>query len=290
MNSPREIANSESISADHLIGNILVNTGRLSVRERDDILNFQKEHELLFCEAGLHLGLLDRADIRFALAEQIGHGGVSEVPVTSEVVAVRREENPCIEAIRTLRSQLMLRWIDKATEPRKCLAIVSVEERVGRSFIVANLAALFAQLGQRSLLVDANLRNPRVHRIFSLDNSTGLSSVLAGNPARGAIVHINAVAGLSVLPAGPIPSNPQELLSGQRFRHLIEAATSDYDVVLFDTPAWKCGADAQLIASRAGAAILVSRPAKSLAQPTLTMVDMLAQSGAQVLGAVMNAF
>lgn len=290
MNSPHEVAAKGSLSPDHLIGNILVNTGRLSSQERDDILSFQKEHQLLFCEAGLHLGLLDRDDIRFALAEQIGHGGVSEVPVTAEVVAVRREDNPCIEAIRTLRSQLMLRWLDKNVGNNKCLAIVSIEERVGRSFIMANLAALFSQLGQRTLLVDANMRAPRAHRIFSIDNSIGLSSVLSDRPARGAIVHINAVSGLAVLPAGPIPPNPQELLSSQRFRHLIEAATSDYDVVLFDTPAWKCGADAQLIASRAGAAIVVSRPAKSLAQPTLAMVDMLNQSGAQILGAVMNQF
>jgi capsular exopolysaccharide synthesis family protein len=183
----------------------------------------------------------------------------------------------------------MLRWLDKAVDG-KCLAMVGVEERVGRSFITANLATLFAQLGQRTLLIDANMRAPRLHRIFNLDNWPGLSSILADQAPPGAIMHISTVAGLSVLPAGPAPVNPQELLSGQKFRSLLEAATRDYDVILIDTPAWQCGSDAQIVASRAGAALLITRPAHSPSEPTVSLVNTLSQSGARVLGAVMNRF
>ena len=204
-------------------------------------------------------------------------------------MAVYQPDHPCVEAVRTLRSQLMLRWLDKAVDG-KCLAVVGVEERVGRSFITANLAALFAQLGQRTLLVDANMRAPRLHRIFNLDNWPGLSSILADQAPLGAIMHISTVAGLSVLPAGPTPVNPQELLSGQKFRSLLEAATRDYDVILIDTPAWQNGSDAQIVASRAGAALLITRPAHSPSEPTVSLVNTLSQSGARVLGAVMNRF
>lgn len=274
---------------DHLIGAILVGAGRLTADTRDHILDFQKKRDLLFCEAGLQLGLLEREDIRFALSEQLEHDGgrTRQSPVSREVLAVHQPDNPCVEAMRTLRSQLTLRWQDRAPDG-KCLAVVGVEERVGRSFIIANLAALFSQLGQRTLLIDANMRAPRVHSIFNLNNWPGLSSILTDQADNSAITHISAVDGLSVLPAGPTPSNPQELLSGQKFRMVIETAARNYDIVLLDTPAWKCGADAQIVSSRTGAALLVTRSARSLVQPTVALVDMLNQSGAQVLGAVMN--
>ena len=277
--------------AGRLIGALLVDAGRLTPEGRDNILRFQKERDLLFCEAGLNLGLLKQDDVRFVLAQQLHHigGTARESPVAPEILALHQPDHPCVEAIRTLRSQLMLRWLDKRVDG-KCLAVVGVEDRVGRSFIIANLAALFSQLGQRTLLIDANMRSPRLHQIFNLYNWSGLSSVLADQADDGAIILISAVAGLSVLPAGPVPNNPQELLSGQKFKTVIETVSRDYDVVLLDTPAWKCGADAQIIASRAGAALLVTRPARSVAQPTIAFIDMLSQSGVRVVGAVMNQF
>lgn len=277
--------------AGRLIGALLVDAGRLTPEGRDNILRFQKERDLLFCEAGLNLGLLKQDDVRFVLAQQLHHigGTARESPVAPEILALHQPDHPCVEAIRTLRSQLMLRWLDKRVDG-KCLAVVGVEERVGRSFIIANLAALFSQLGQRTLLIDANMRSPRLHQIFNLYNWSGLSSMLADQADDGAIILISAVAGLSVLPAGPVPNNPQELLSGQKFKTVIETVSRDYDVVLLDTPAWKCGADAQIIASRAGTALLVTRPAQSVAQPTIAFIDMLSQSGVRVVGAVMNQF
>ena len=114
--------------------------------------------------------------------------------------------------------------------------------------------------------------------------------MLADQADDGAIILISAVAGLSVLPTGPVLNNPQELLSGQKFKTVIETVSRDYDVVLLDTPAWKCGADAQIIATRAATALLVTPPAQSVAQPTIAFIDGLSQSGVRVVGAVMNQF
>jgi chain length determinant protein tyrosine kinase EpsG len=246
---------------------------------------------LRFGEAGLALGLISEEDVRFALANQFEYTYLApgEGPVSSDVVAAYQPNHPCVEALRVLRSQLMLRWLDSSAE-YKSLAIVSTEDKVGRSFITANLAVVFSQLGERTLLIDANLRAPRMHEYFKLENRAGLASVLGERTDGEPIIHIRAFAGLSVLPAGPPTPNPQELLSRPSFRNLIEAAASRYDVILIDTPSWRQGADAQIIAARARAAILVSRPDYSSVNSAVEFVDLLGQSGAQVLGAVVNQF
>jgi chain length determinant protein tyrosine kinase EpsG len=285
-----ELADRTEPHADFLIGTLLIKDGRLTPESRDHILHFQKDHDLLFCEAGIDLGLLKRDDVRDALAQQLRRAGIpakKQNPVAPQVLAVHSPMHPCTEAIRTLRSQLMLRW--RGDESRgKCLAVVGVEAGVGRSFIAANLATLFSQLGQRTLLIDANLRAPSQHIFFSLDEWPGLSSVLADQTDQGAIVHLSAVNRLSVLPAGPHTGNPQELLSSQKFKTVLDKAVLDYDVVLIDTPAWTNGADAQIIAARAGSALLVTRPVHTPARHTVAFIDELRETGTCVVGAVMN--
>lgn len=276
---------------DRSIGAILVDSGRLRPESAERILAHQKEHRLRFGEAGLALGLISEEDVRFALANQFEYTYLApgEGPVTTEVIAAYQPNHRCVEAMRALRSQLMLRWLDSQAE-YKSLAIVSAEDGVGRSFVTANLAVVFSQLGERTLLIDANLRAPRMHEFFKLENRAGLASVLGDRAEGEPIIHIRAFTGLSVLPAGPIPPNPQELLSRPTFKNLIDAAATRFDVILIDTPSWKQGADAQIIAARARAAILVTRPDYSSVNDAVEFVDLLGQSGTQVLGAVVNQF
>ena len=276
---------------DRSIGAILVDSGRLQPEAAEKILAHQKERGIRFGEAGLALGLISEEDVRYALANQFEYTYLppGEGPVTSEVIAAYQPGHPCVEALRALRSQLMLRWLDSTAE-FKSLALVSAEDGVGHSFVTANLAVVFSQLGERTLLIDANLRMPRMHELFKLENRVGLASILGDRTEGDPIIHIRAFAGLSVLPAGPIPPNPQELLSRPAFPELIKAATERYDVVLIDTPSWKQGADAQIIAARARAAILVTRTDYSSVHAAVEFVDLLGQSGTQVLGAVVNQF
>ena len=110
----------------------------------------------------------------------------------------------------------MLRWFDRAEE-RQVLTIVGAERGEGRSYLAANLAIVFSQLGERTLLVDADLREPRQHYLFHLENQIGFSTLLAGRSREEAIVRIPDLAGLSVLPAGPTPPNPLELLNRLNF-------------------------------------------------------------------------
>ena len=276
---------------DRSIGAILIDAGRLSPEAAEKILQHQKAHNLRFGEAAIGLGLITADDVKFALAHQFEYTYLSpgEKPATPEVVAAYQPNNPCVEAMRALRSQLMLRWLDNRVD-RKSLALVSSERGVGRSFVAANLAVVFSQLGETTLLIDANLRAPRMHRLFKLENKLGLSSLLGAGSGHEPIVQLPSFVGLSVLPAGPTPPNPQELLSRATFRSLIDKAAEQYDVVLIDTPAWTEGADAQIIASRAGAALLVTRLDYTAINSATSFVENLGQSGCRVLGAVMNKF
>src|SRR6185503_6302746 len=119
---------------------------------------------------------------------------------------------------------------------RRTLAITSPGAREGRSFIAANLAVVFAQLGQRTLLIDADFRAPRQQAIFNISDRFGLSSVLSGRADLSAAVPVSGLTGLSVLPAGPLPPNPLELLSRPSFAALLGKAQAEYDVILIDTP------------------------------------------------------
>jgi len=112
-----------------------------------------------------------------------------------------------------LRSQISLRW----THPkeRKSLVIASAGRGEGRSWLAANLATVFAQMGERVLLIDADLRHPRQHELFNLNNSVGLSALLTGRAGREIVVRIHPKLRLFVLPAGLLPPNPQELLVGR---------------------------------------------------------------------------
>ncbi len=186
-----------------------------------------------------------------------------------------------------LRSQLMLRWFENDAR-QAALAVVSAGSGEGRSYIAANLAVLFSQLGKRTLLIDADMRKPRQHKIFALPGRVGLSTVLSGRAGWDAVNEIKSLPSLWVLPAGAVPPNPQELLAGTGFPRLIAALRSTYEVILIDTPPATHWADASTIASRAGAALMVAcRDATSVPRVS-HLADELRQFGVTIVGAVLN--
>lgn len=275
--------------AGRTLGAILVEAGRLEAAEAERIARFQADSGLRFGEAGVRLGLLAPEDIRLALARQFDFAGPSpgDAPLSAELLAAYRPGHSLVEALRTLRSELLLRWLD-AGEGGKSLVLAGAGRGEGRSFVAANLAVLFAQLGRRTLLIDADLRNPRQHELFRLENRVGLSSVLAERADIEAIGLVPSLAGLSVLSAGPVPPNPQELLSRPRFAELLEQTRGLFEVVLIDSPAYGTAADVQVIAARAGAALLVSRPHAAALGEVSALVSALEQGRATLLGAVAN--
>lgn len=282
-------ANAAANTRGRSIGVILIDSGRLTADNAERILRLQKAQGMRFGDAAIELGLLTEDDIRFALSSQFDYPylPLGDNSLSHELVAAYKPSSPVVEQLRALRSQLMLRWFD-AEAQRKALAIVSPGAGEGRSFIAANLAIVFSQLGERTLLIDADLRTPRQHELFKLGNNAGLSGLLAGRANADAVVRVPSLLGLSVLPAGAIPPNPQELLGRPAFIETLLSLSRDFDVVIIDTPAASAYADAQTIAVRAGAALMLARKNRSSLPDMAQIAGSLQQSGATLLGSVLN--
>jgi receptor protein-tyrosine kinase len=277
--------------AHRSIGAILIDAGRLSPDNADIILRLQRERGTSFGETAVGLGLLTEADIELGLSRQFDFPYLlkGQSQVSSELVAAYEPFGTDAEALRVLRSQLMLRWFDR-TQGRSALAITSAGRSEGRSFLAANLALVFSQLGERTLLIDADMRNPRQHQLFGLSNRSGLSALLSGGCDVEAIETIAALPDLAVLSAGAVPPNPQELLARPLFSQLLEKMAFEYDVILIDTPALDTCADAQSIAARAGAALVVARNNVSHVRSLRNLADAMNQASVVVVGSVLNEF
>lgn len=283
-------AHQNSGLASRSIGAILMDAGRLSTEAAESIIKLQKEAGLRFGDAAIQLGLLTEADVRYALAHQFEYPYLipGDDSLSDEVVAAYKPFSPMVEKLRALRSQLMLRWFGSESG-HKMLALNSPERGEGRSHIAANLAVVFSQLGERTLLIDADLRHPRQHEIFKLGNRSGLSAVLAGRCSLDhALNRIPQLLGLSVLPAGAVPPNPQELLNRPQFTQMLAVAQRQFDIILFDTSAAGDYADAQMIAARAGGSLVVSRRNITRSSHLQGMTVALQHAGVTVVGAVLN--
>lgn len=273
------------------IGNILVDSGRLTVDEAERILQEQRARRQRFGDAGIALGLLTAADIDFALSSQFSYPYLirGQSTVSEELIAAYEPFSKQVEALRALRSQLVMRWFGVGVQ-RSVLAITSAERGDGRSFIAANLAVLFSQLGQRTLLIDADMRNPRQHELFGIENRSGLSAILSGRSGLADVQRIPSLVALSVLPAGAMPPNPQELLGRSSFPQMLRDFSEEFDVILVDTPPDHDYADGQTAAARAGAAIVVVRKDASHTGAVGNLVDSMKHAGVMVVGTVLNEY
>jgi len=278
--------------ATRSLGAILIDSGQLTPEDAERVLQLQKAENLRFGAAAVKLGLLSEADIQYALARQFSYAYLRKLPgekkpVSDELVAAYQPFSPRVEQIRAIRSQLMLRWFDKA-ELRQVLTVVGAGRSDGRSYLAANLAVVFSQLGERTLLVDADLRSPRQHELFFLENKAGFSTVLSGRSREEAIVRIPDLAGLCVLPAGPVPPNPLELLNRLNFDEFLIQVKASFDIVIIDTPALSIGEDGAMMAVRTGAALAVARKGKTRMADFTDMVQGLTNAGVAVVGSVLN--
>jgi receptor protein-tyrosine kinase len=278
--------------ATRTIGAILVDSGQLTAEEAERVLVYQRTHNLRFGEAAVRLGLISEAEVQFALSRQFAYAYLRKAPgearaLSDEIVAAYQPFSARVEQLRAIRSQLMLRWFDRAEE-RKVLTVIGAQQSEGRTYLAANLAVVFAQLGERTLLIDADMRTPRQHQLFSLENRTGFSTMLAGRLREDAIVRIPDLAGLSVLPAGPTPPNPLELLNRLNFEEFMIGVRGLYDVVIVDTPAISVGEDAAMVAVKTGAAVAVARSGSTHVAAFADLVQGLMDAGVAVVGSVLN--
>jgi receptor protein-tyrosine kinase len=271
------------------IGSILIEEGRLRREDAERILRLQDKKGLTFGEAAKRLKVLSAEDIQYALARQFDHPYLmpGRSRLSKELVAAFSPVTPAAENLRTVRNQLMLRWFGDNSSNR-AIAVVSVDRGDGRSWVAANLAVVFSQLGERTLLIDGDLRQPRQHRLFGISNRIGLTTLLAGRSAEGSIQNISELRDLSVLPAGAEAPNPQELLTRSAFKAFLADMQSKFDIILFDTPAASDYADAQILAVRAGAALVIAYDRRSRIAQLERLADDMRESGAQIVGSLIR--
>lgn len=276
---------------DRVIGAILIDSGKLPIDGIEAVLRLQKEEGLRFGDAAVKLGMVTPQDVQYALARQFDYPYLIEgdEAVADELVAAYQPYSPQVEALRALRSQLMLRWFTGA-EQQKTLAIVSPGTGEGRSYLAANLALVFSQLGERTLLIDADMRHPKQHTLFKLPNGSGLSSILSNRSTNSEVRRIPAFVDLSVVPGGPPPPNPQELLSRPVFGKFLAVVGHEYDVIIIDTPAAVEYADAQAISVATRGALLVTRKHHTPLRRTGQLWTGLSHYGVAMVGAVLNDF
>lgn len=209
-------------------------------------------------------------------------------PIASEKDLLRSLGEPLLaarpmhpHALRPLCQQLLEHWF---VAGRSLLAIVSPDSGDGRSRLAAQLAAIFAELGVDTLLIDADLRSPVQHRLFGLPNRDGLADFLDGGRSRLA----RRGAHLTVLVAGKAGADPLELLSRARLKALISEAATRYRVVLIDTPAAARGPDLQMFAALAGGAVVVARKGSADARSLASLKRALARCASRVVATVLN--
>ena len=272
------------------IGDILVANGRLSPMDAERIAQRQKSDNSQFGDTAVKLKLLKKEDVDFALSEQFDYAYLKakDTSLSPEVVAAHQPFSRAAENLRVVRSQLMLRWLH-ADHDCKSLAVLSPGPKEGRSFVAANLAVVFAQHEERTLLIDGNLRGGRIHEIFKLPRGPGLSNVLADKTTlQSAAMSVPGIPGLAVLTTGALPPNPQELLGRRAFETLLREAAANFKVIIIDTPAADLCADSEIIAARCNASLLVVQRDTSLLSKTAELATRLQQGGINLLGSVLN--
>ena len=190
------------------------------------------------------------------------------------------------ESFRTLRSNLQLSEFGKSL---KVIVITSSNPNEGKSEVSINLAACLAQQGKKVIIIDADMRKPTQHKLTELNNNEGLSTFLLKKSGVDSIneLTIDGV-NLDVLPSGPIPPNPSEMLASSVMKQSLKEFEEFYDYVIIDTPPLLAATDAQILASIADATLLVVDIKKSKRRQVIEAKRRLDHVGAKLLGVVMN--
>src|SRR5580704_2929680 len=266
--------------------------GNLSEAQVEAIRGFQRRKGLTFGEAAITLGLVRRDSLFLALSKRYNYPvlnfGSDEARFSRELVVGYQPFSKGAEAFRSIRSALAT---GPLSQGKNAFAVIGARPGVGTTNFAANLALSFAQMAVPTLLVDANLRKPKLATLFGVDpKSEGLVEALTHCEPNAPPVAIDIVPGLSLLIAGATPPHPQELLSSKEFLNLSQNAQRNYGVVVYDTPPALENADAYVVASRVGAAILVARRHRSKVKDIKTVSQALEGFQCEIAGAVLEYY
>ena len=213
------------------------------------------------------------------------HNGETFPTRDLDLMMLKHPRSAMSEAIRHLRTSLML---SVSEGPPEVIVVTSPHPREGKSTITVNLAIALAQDGRRVALLDCDLRKPRVHEIFQVDNDPGLTSYLSGNCSMAEILKSTEVDNLVFVPAGPVPPNPAELLNSQAYKNLLQKLRREFNHLIIDTPPTLGFADARVLALQADGVLLVAKHQSTSKDAGRLARQYFSQVNAKMLGMVLN--
>jgi protein-tyrosine kinase len=289
---PRSTTGARPEGQDRSMGDIIAENCKLSPAQVAKIVAHQQEKGGRFGQAAIALGYATTEDVLRALSVQFDYPVATEDQrkLTPELVALNEPFSAPAEAIRGIRSWVMQHVFNEQLKVKRALAVVSPNSGDGKTYVAANLAVTLAQLGGRTVLVDADLRGPRQHEVFNMPSNSGLSGILSGRSEKRVVQKVPAVPGLFFLPVGITPPNPLELVERPAFGLLMRELSVKFDHVVVDTTAAEYGTDATVIAARCGAALVVARKNSSRVGALQELSELLGHSPANVAGVIVNEF
>ncbi len=271
------------------LGDILGHAGTLDALQVRRILDYQQRHGVRFGEAAIALGMASSDDVAQALSHQFRYpfSPAAHTRFHPDLLMAQQPFSGHAEVFRSVRAQLKIR-LGLGTAQRRAVAVLSAADGDGKSYFAANVAVAFSQLSGRTLLIDANLRRPRLHTLFAHPNQSGLSNMLSGRTDTLVVDPVPGLPNLFLLPVGAVPPNPLELVESNGFARLLAQVLAKFDQVVVDTPAFSHGMDAAVIAAASGAALVVVRKCHSRLAATQDLVAAATDGGALVAGVVIN--
>ncbi|WP_295643952.1 polysaccharide biosynthesis tyrosine autokinase [uncultured Methylibium sp.] len=287
---PTDAEATDPMVLDRSIGDFLRRARSLSDGQIEQILQHQRKRGIRFGEAAVALKLATPDEVLWALSQQFHYPYALDHAreFNEELVVAIEPFGQQAEVFREIRSQLMM-GVLAPEQRRSALAIVSCDPGDGKSFFAANMAIAFSQLGGRTLVIDADMRTPRQHELFRVPNEAGLSNVLSNRSDSNLMYRVPELPSLYVLPVGTVPPNPLELLQRPAFGLLMQELMGKFDHIVVDTPAASSGADARVIASRCGAALLLGRRGRTRMRAIEPLLHAL-QGVTRVAGVTMNDY
>jgi non-specific protein-tyrosine kinase len=215
-------------------------------------------------------------------------GMVPKYPVEEgSPISIRKPRHPSVEAFRVLRTNLKYTSVDKKIQK---IMVTSADPDVGKTTLITNLAVVFSQSGSEVMMIDADLRRPKLHQCFGLENRTGLSRVFVRglDQMDEMVIRHPDVPNLSVLTAGPLPPNPSELLGSEKMSEIINYYCDRLDYLIIDTPPIMAVTDAVILSRLVDGVLLVAKPGETQIGALKQTVDRLRQVNANLLGVVLN--
>jgi protein-tyrosine kinase len=272
------------------IGTLLVEAGHVTIVQVEMIAAEQQKTGEPFGAAGIRLGLLTNEAVNSAVHKQFGFHSVDvqDSGLHPSLVLARGGKDRTSEAIRSLRTKLLALQSEHADRQHTGLSITSVERRAGRSFFAANLAIAFAQAGFRTLLVDADMRHPVQHELFGIPCKRGLSHFLAQRDVVPEFTQVRPIPLLAVVPSGPLPPNPKELMSTLAARASVLQGAWQAQQVIYDTSALTDSDDAFQVGAATNDTLLVARLHDARLDHLLRAVGQSEMAHIRLAGIVIN--